>query len=156
MNEDLKAQYQMDVESGYPEPWKLWVWRSRGGWNPCNKTWGRPFHDDNFIYSRLPDADQIILGWQKAKYQEDCTWHPRPKTLWQIWEGGAWKTFDDKDFGPKFYPSERYRRRPDAPTKEEWEAEQETAKSFESAPNHKAPPLPDKCATCRHTYEAKP
>lgn len=153
MNEQ-KKKYQMDVDSGYPEPWALWLWRGHGEWNGCNKTWGLPFYDSNFEYTRLPNADQIILEWQKAKYAEDAEWHPRP---WELWEHygidgcGGYKWFRTMGTTPGWYPNVRYRRLPDASTREQWEAEHGVKVS-----EHFTVKLScDKCATCRHTYEAK-
>jgi hypothetical protein len=120
---DLKAQYQMDVESGYPEPWELWKYKHKHSDDTCFRPCGgEPNWRSGWRYMRLPNADQIILDWQRQKYQEDCEWHPEPWTLWQYkpkrraceWEVCAGRPFWENKC--------RYRRRPDAPTKEEWEA----------------------------------
>ena len=126
MNEELKAQYKLDEESGYLFPWELWQWiqleyAAQEGrvWWPCR--WAPRWNPD-CIYRRLPNADQIILEWQRAKYYEDSEWHPRPWELWQYKDdSGEWVTLGR---APGWYPRIHYRRRPDAPTREQWEAEQ--------------------------------
>ena len=188
MSEDLKAQYARDRESGYPRPWELWQWiQLKKGckkgcvWMPCR--WA-PRWDPNCAYRRIPNADQIILDWQRKKYAEDTEWHPRP---WELWEyttididSGHWKRFGDDgaDENPIFESGVRYRRRPDAPTREQWEAAQkETSKLIDDnyidiLENLLNSELGDKdclewlcwkkikrelskCATCLHEYESK-
>ena len=158
MSEELKAQYERDIESGYPEPWKLWECNIDG-----DILWRGSFINPSFTlpelirYRRRHDADQIILDWQREKYAEDCEWHPRP---WELWEsedkyGGGWEPIQ---CNIKLDGSLYYRRRPDAPTREQWEAERKGEKmsipirSAASRCIEKA----DKCATCRHTYAPKP
>ena len=176
---DLKAQYKQDVESGYPEPRTLWLDRRCGDeYNVCHS---EPCFETGV---RIPNADQIILDWQRKKYAEDSEWHPRP---WELWEyttididSEHWKRFGDDgaDEYPIFESGVRYRRRPDAPTREQWEAEQkETSKLIDDnyidiLENLLNSELGDKdclewlcwkkikrelskCATCLHEYESK-
>jgi len=167
MNEQQK-QYQQDVESGYPEPWTLWEFEvelcdDNTIWHPCSVA--IDFNLD-MTYHRLPNADQIILDWQKAKYAEDAEWHPRP---WELWElrvitvhaGEIWYPLCSGS--PAFDGNTRYRRRTDAPPREQWEAEQEPKKEereydpLELDPKVEAyKQIFSKCRSCRHEYEAKP
>ena len=164
-NEELKAQYERDIESGYKQPWWLYKYRK-----PDSNHWVKfdfAILDADFLFfdiQRLPNADQIILEWQREKYAEDAEWHPRP---WELWEyttididSEHWKRFGDDgaDEYPIFISGIRYRRRPDAPTRAQWEVEQKGGKM--SIPTRAAVPRcaekADKCATCRHKYELKP
>ena len=163
---DLKQKHQQDVESGYPEPWKLWRYQTVTGiMRPCTI----PIHQKDWEcteFQRISNADELILEWQKKKYTEDTEWHPRP---WELWEGrykedsyfiqlsnepNDWKQFQ---CAIKFDGSLYYRRRPDAPTREQWEAAQKGEKM--SIPTRAAAPRcvkkADKCATCCPKYEPK-
>ena len=163
MNEELKEQYERDIESGYPEPWLLYKYRK-----PDSNHWVKfdfAIGDGDFLFSdiqRLPDADQIILDWQRTKYYEDSEWNPRP---WELWEGkykyDGWKRLP---CNVKLDGSIYYRRRPDALSleREQWEAEQEPKKEereydpleFDTS-EWKETHLLNRCAFCRHKYEPK-
>ena len=149
MNEELKEQYERDIESGYPEPWTLWLDRRCGDeYNVCHS---EPCFETGV---RNPNADQIILDWQREKYAEDAEWNPDPKSLWQVWDEDdhKWRSFYASNEKPAFFRNVRYRRRPGAPTREQWEVEQKGEKmSILSRRIKKV----DRCATCRHKYEPK-
>ena len=165
MNGELKAQYEKDVESlngTGKNAYRLYAKELGQGRIDVNVQATEPPNFEHYHYNRLPNADQIILDRQRTKYAEDEEWHPRP---WELWEGrykedsyfirlsnepNDWKQFQ---CAIKFDGSIYYRRRPDAPTREQWEAERKEEKiSILSRRIKKV----DRCATCRHVYEPKP
>ena len=162
-NEELKAQYEKDVESlngTGKNAYRLYA--------DVNVQATEPHDFEHYHYNRLPNADKIILEWQRAKYYEDSEWHPRPWELWQYKDdSGEWVTLGR---APGWYTRIHYRRRPDAPTREQWEAEhcKKCGEKWEShdfgvpmpqcqkTPSTAIGKAANKCATCRHKYEPKP
>jgi hypothetical protein len=64
-----QCQYERDVASGYPEPWKLWVKLSRHPFgcaeSKCiEKPW---FEYKSNEYRRRHDADEIIKEWERGQ-----------------------------------------------------------------------------------------
>ena len=65
----LQCQYERDVASGYPEPWRLWeVSRYGAGFQGYCSSKENPLSETlTNTYRRRHDADEIIKEWERGQ-----------------------------------------------------------------------------------------
>ena len=68
-----QCQYERDVASGYPEPWRLWeVSRYGAGFQGYCSSKENPLSETlTNTYRRRHDADEIIKGWEREKRRKN-------------------------------------------------------------------------------------